>query len=260
MTICNMSIEGGARAGMIAPDETTFEYLAGRAVRAQGRRRGMRPLSDWRTLPTDEGATYDAERRRSTPTTLEPMITYGTNPGMGMPITGRVPDPAQLSDRQPERAALDKALRYMDLQPGAAAAGHSRSMWSSSAAAPIRASPICALAASLMKGRKVADGVRDDGRARLAAGQDAGRSRRAGSRSSSAAGAEWREAGCSMCIAMNGDQLAAGAVRRQHQQPQFRRPAGQGRAHLPGQPAHRRGHGRQRRGHRPARAVIERSG
>src|SRR5437879_8260091 len=110
MTICNMSIEGGARAGLIAPDDVTFQYLAGRPHVPKGAAWDQ-ALERWRKLPTDDGAAYDkqitidAER-------LEPMITYGTNPGMGIPITALVPDPSKISDPL-ERDSLEKALLYM---------------------------------------------------------------------------------------------------------------------------------------------------
>ena len=115
MTICNMSIEGGARAGMIAPDDTTYEYLAGRPYAPQGAA-WDEALAYWRTLPGDEGATYDRTITIDA-TTLEPMITYGTNPGMGFSVTGRVPDPDNLGDPS-QKQALAKALTYMDLRPG----------------------------------------------------------------------------------------------------------------------------------------------
>ena len=115
MTVCNMSIEGGARAGMIAPDETTFSYLAGREFAPQGADWDA-ALAAWRLLPTDAGAEYDRSLALDA-AALEPMITYGTNPGMGMPVTGRVPDPAALADAS-QRSALEKALRYMGLAPG----------------------------------------------------------------------------------------------------------------------------------------------
>ena len=120
MTICNMSIEGGARAGMVAPDDTTFEYMAGRpyAPRAEA---WDRALADWRTLPGDDGATFDRTVTLDAGQ-LEPMVTYGTNPGMGLPISGRVPDPEHAGDPA-ARQALAKALTYMDLRPGRAAAG-----------------------------------------------------------------------------------------------------------------------------------------
>ncbi|MCL4255778.1 MAG: 3-isopropylmalate dehydratase large subunit, partial [Anaerolineae bacterium] len=115
MTICNMSIEGGARAGMVAPDETTFDYIAGRPFAPKGSA-WDKSVSQWRTLPTDEGAPFDAEVVLNADD-LVPMITYGTNPGMGMKITDNVPNPANLTDVS-AKMALDKALTYMGLQPG----------------------------------------------------------------------------------------------------------------------------------------------
>jgi 3-isopropylmalate/(R)-2-methylmalate dehydratase large subunit len=115
MTICNMSIEGGARAGMIAPDETTFAYLNGRGYAPKGAAWDA-AVADWRTLGTDPGATYDKTVTIDADA-LEPMITYGTNPGMGMPITGRIPDPDAIADPVGRRT-LAKALTYMGLRPG----------------------------------------------------------------------------------------------------------------------------------------------
>jgi 3-isopropylmalate/(R)-2-methylmalate dehydratase large subunit len=121
MTICNMSIEGGARAGMIAPDETTFNYVAGRPFAPKGAA-WEAAVAQWRTLPTDAGAIYDKTITIDADA-LEPMITYGTNPGMGMHITDRVPDPSSLSDAS-QRDALIKALAYMGLQPNQPLIGH----------------------------------------------------------------------------------------------------------------------------------------
>ena len=115
MTICNMSIEGGARAGMVAPDETTFEYLAGRQFAPQGAAWDS-ALARWRSLPGDPGASCDQSLTLDA-AALEPMITYGTNPGMGMPVSGRLPTPEAFSDAS-QKAALTKALAYMGLQPG----------------------------------------------------------------------------------------------------------------------------------------------
>ncbi len=115
MTICNMSIEGGARAGLIAPDDTTFEYLHGRPHAPQGAAWDA-AVEGWRRLPTDDGATFDKTISIDA-TALEPMVTYGTNPGMGLPISSNVPDPAQAEDEQ-RRRGLEQALTYMDLQPG----------------------------------------------------------------------------------------------------------------------------------------------
>src|SRR5690606_15143263 len=110
MTICNMSIEGGARAGLIAPDETTFEYIRGRPAAPSGEA-WDRAVAEWRELRSDDGATYDATVTLNADE-LRPMITYGTNPGMGMPIDGKVPDPADFTEES-QRAGLQKALDYM---------------------------------------------------------------------------------------------------------------------------------------------------
>jgi len=121
MTICNMSIEGGARAGLVAPDDTTFQYLSGRRYAPKGAD-WDRALEQWRKLPTDDGATFDKSIFIDAGA-LEPMITFGTNPGMGIPITSPVPDPSALGDPV-ERDTLGKALRYMDLQAGKPLLGH----------------------------------------------------------------------------------------------------------------------------------------
>jgi 3-isopropylmalate/(R)-2-methylmalate dehydratase large subunit len=205
MTICNMSIEGGARAGMIAPDETTFQYVSGRQFAPKGAD-WDKALAEWKQLPSDEGATYDTSVTLDA-AALEPMITYGTNPGMGMSITGRVPDPADVRDIS-QREALDKALRYMDLQPGKPILGHPVDVVFIGSCTNSRISDL-RLAASLLKDRKVASNVR----VMVVPGSQQVK-KQAESEGLheifKAAGAEWREAGCSMCIAMNGDQLAPG--------------------------------------------------
>ena len=205
MTICNMSIEGGARAGMVAPDDMTFNYVAGREFAPQGEAWDQ-AVARWRDLPTDEGAAYDRAVRLDA-AALEPMITYGTNPGMGMRITDRVPDPDALADAN-QKLALDKALRYMDLRPGQLLLGQPVDVVFIGSCTNSRISDL-RLAASLMKGRKVAPSVRmlvvpgsqDVKKQAEAEGLD---------RVFKEAGADWREAGCSMCIAMNGDQLEPG--------------------------------------------------
>ena len=117
MTVCNMSIEAGARAGLIAPDETTFAYLQGRPVRAHGP--GLRAaVAHWRTLPADPGATYDARGRARRGRQIQPQVTWGTNPGQVLPVDGRVPDPAKDKRRRRARAAVERALAYMGLKPG----------------------------------------------------------------------------------------------------------------------------------------------
>jgi 3-isopropylmalate/(R)-2-methylmalate dehydratase large subunit len=205
MTICNMSIEGGARAGMIAPDETTFAYLEGRPFAPKGEA-WQRAIADWRTLPTDEGAVYDAEIFIDADA-LEPMITYGTNPGMGMPITGRIPNPDSIADPS-QRETLIKALKYMDLQPNAPLLGHKIDVVFLGSCTNSRISDL-RTAAALLKGRKIAPNVR---MLVVPGSQQVKRQAEAEGLHEifKAAGAEWREAGCSMCIAMNGDQLQPG--------------------------------------------------
>jgi 3-isopropylmalate/(R)-2-methylmalate dehydratase large subunit len=205
MTICNMSIEGGARAGMVAPDDTTAQYIAGREFAPKGAAWDA-AVERWRTLPSDEGAAYDKSITLNA-ADLEPMITYGTNPGMGIPITSPVPDPAQYADAS-QKAALEKALKYMDLQPGRPLLGHPVNVVFIGSCTNSRISDL-RLAAGLIKGHKVAPGVRvlvvpgsqDVKKQAEAEGLD---------RVFREAGADWREAGCSMCIAMNGDQLEPG--------------------------------------------------
>jgi 3-isopropylmalate/(R)-2-methylmalate dehydratase large subunit len=205
MTLCNMSIEGGARAGLVAPDDTTFDYLAGREFAPQGAAWDQ-AIAKWRALKTDEAAVYDNSLRLDA-SKLEPMITYGTNPGMGMGITDRVPDPDRLRDPD-QKTTLDKALRYMDLRPGETLLGHKVDVVFIGSCTNSRISDL-RLAASLLKDRKVAEGVRvlvvpgsqEVKKQAEAEGLD---------RVFKSAGAEWREAGCSMCIAMNGDQLEPG--------------------------------------------------
>jgi 3-isopropylmalate/(R)-2-methylmalate dehydratase large subunit len=205
MTVCNMSIEGGARAGMVAPDDTTFEYLAGRPRAPQGPA-WDKALARWRALPTDDGARYDKSVLLDAGA-LEPMITYGTNPGMGMPITGRIPDPAEAADPV-QRRAREKALAYMGLEPGEPLLGHPVDVVFIGSCTNGRLSDL-RQAAGVLRGRHVAPGVRAlvvPGSYHVKAQAEAegldGIFREAG--------AEWREPGCSMCIAMNGDQLAPG--------------------------------------------------
>lgn len=205
MTICNMSIEGGARAGLVAPDDTTYQYMAGRPYAPKGDD-WDRALNSWRKLPTDDGANFD-KRIHIDAGTLEPMITFGTNPGMGIPITALVPDPSAVSDPV-ERDSLGKALRYMDLPAGKSLLGHRIDVVFIGSCTNSRISDLRA-AAEIFKGRKVNPKVRvmvvpgsqQVKRQAQAEGLD---------RVFKDAGADWREAGCSMCIAMNGDQLQPG--------------------------------------------------
>jgi 3-isopropylmalate/(R)-2-methylmalate dehydratase large subunit len=205
MTICNMSIEGGARAGLIAPDDTTFEYLADRPHAPKGAAWDA-ALARWRQLPTDEGARFDKSVTIDA-SRLEPMVTYGTNPGMGIPITGRVPTPDELPDPGARRA-LERALEYMDLRPGQPLLGQKVDVVFIGSCTNSRITDL-RLAASVLRDRKVAPGVK------LMVVPGSTEVKRQAEREGladifRAAGAEWREAGCSMCIAMNGDQLAPG--------------------------------------------------
>jgi 3-isopropylmalate/(R)-2-methylmalate dehydratase large subunit len=205
MTICNMSIEGGARAGMIAPDETTFAYIKGRPAAPQGDAWDA-AVAYWCSLPSDDGAVYDAEVVLEADE-LAPMITYGTNPGMGMPITANVPDPAAMGDAS-QKLALDKALTYMGLQPNQPLLGKPVDVVFIGSCTNSRIGDLRE-AARFMQGRRVADSVRVmvvPGSQQVKAQAEA----EGLDRIFRDAGAEWREAGCSMCIAMNGDQLAPG--------------------------------------------------
>ena len=205
MTICNMSIEGGARAGMVAPDDTTFEYIAGRPQAPQGADWDA-AVAQWRTLPTDDGATFDNEIVLDADA-LTPMITYGTNPGMGMPITARVPNPDAAGDVS-QKLALDKALTYMGLQPNEPLLGKKVDVVFIGSCTNSRIGDLRE-AARILRGRKVADNLRVmvvPGSQRVKAQAEA----EGLDEVFKAAGAEWREAGCSMCIAMNGDQLQPG--------------------------------------------------
>src|SRR6266850_4946888 len=200
MTVCNMSIEGGARAGLIAPDDTTFEYVAGREFAPKGAA-WDEALAGWKKLPSDDGAHFDQSVTIDA-SALEPMITYGTNPGMAIPLTGRVPAPST-----PEDVA---ALRYMALQPGQPLLGHPIDVVFIGSCTNSRLSDL-RNAARILRGRKVNPSVKmlvvpgsyEVKRQAEAEGLD---------KIFKDAGAEWREAGCSMCIAMNGDAVPAGKV------------------------------------------------
>jgi len=205
MTICNMSIEGGARAGLVAPDDTTFEYIARRSRAPQGAD-WERALELWRGLPTDEGASYDRTITIDV-SELEPMITYGTNPGMGVPISKPVPDPGSIADAN-QRSSIQKALDYMQLEPGKPLLGHPVDVVFVGSCTNSRITDL-RLAAQYLKGRKVHPKVR----MLVVPGSQEVKKQAEAERLPEifkAAGAEWRESGCSMCIAMNGDQLAPG--------------------------------------------------
>ena len=205
MTICNMSIEAGARAGMIAPDDTTYAYLHGRPCAPQGAEWDA-AVARWRTLPTDEGAQYDQTVVLDA-SALEPMITYGTNPSMAVPVSGRVPDPDTLSDRG-QKQALEKSLAYMDLHPGESIKGRKVDVVFIGSCTNGRIADLRA-AASVLRGQRVAEGTR----VLVVPGSQQVKQQAEAEGLAEvfrAAGAEWREPGCSMCIAMNGDQLEPG--------------------------------------------------
>ena len=205
MTICNMSIEAGARAGMVAPDDTTYEYLRGRTYAPAGADWDA-AVAYWEGLRTDDGAPSAAEIYTDA-TTLSPFVTWGTNPGQGVPLSEAVPDP-ELMGSDADRHAAEKALTYMDLRPGT----------------PMREIPVDAVfvgsctngriedlraVADVLRGRSVADSVRMlivPGSMRVRAqAEEEGLGE-----IFTAAGAQWRQAGCSMCLGMNPDQLAPG--------------------------------------------------
>jgi len=205
MTVCNMSIEGGARAGMIAPDDATFNFLCGRPRAPQGEAWDA-AVAAWRCLPSDEGARYD----RSTAfdaAQLEPMITYGTNPGMAIPITAPVPDPARMNDAV-QQSALRKALGYMAIEPGKPLLGNPIDVVFIGSCTNSRISDLRA-AAKVLRGKKVSPKVRV---LVVPGSQPIKRQAEAEGLADvfRQAGCEWREAGCSMCIAMNGDMLTPG--------------------------------------------------
>ncbi|QIZ34331.1 3-isopropylmalate dehydratase large subunit [Saccharopolyspora sp. ASAGF58] len=205
MTICNMSIEAGARAGMIAPDETTFDYLEGRPHAPEGAEWGA-AVEYWKTLRTDDDATFDAEVTLNADE-LTPFVTWGTNPGQGLPLGEQVPDPAQIVD-EGERFAAEKALAYMGLTPGTPLREVSVDTVFLGSCTNGRIEDLRA-AAEVLKGRKVAADVR-----MLVVPGSMKVRQQAESEGLhevfTAAGAEWRSAGCSMCLGMNPDQLTPG--------------------------------------------------
>ncbi len=198
MTLCNMTIEAGARAGMVAPDDTTFDYLAGREGVPTGAAWDA-AVARWKTLPTDPGATFDKTVTLDA-SALEPMITFGTNPGMGIPISGRVPTTTDASVKQ--------ALAYMDLASEQQLLGHRVEVVFIGSCTNGRIEDLRA-AASVLRGKHVAAHTR----VLVVPGSYAVK-RQAEQEGLDqifrAAGCEWREPGCSMCIAMNGDMIAAG--------------------------------------------------
>jgi 3-isopropylmalate/(R)-2-methylmalate dehydratase large subunit len=207
MTVTNMSIEGGATAGLIQPDDTTFDYLAGRQYAPRGAAFDD-AVAQWRRLATDESAAYhrsvEIDARR-----VEPMITYGTNPGMGMAVREPVPDPAALTNASDRRSA-QRALEYMRIEPGEPLLGHPVEVVFVGSCTNSRLSDLRE-AARILDGRKVSDTVR------MLVVPGSQRTKRAAEDEGldtifKTAGAEWREPGCSMCLAMNGDRLEPGQL------------------------------------------------
>ncbi|EID53333.1 3-isopropylmalate dehydratase large subunit [Saccharomonospora xinjiangensis] len=205
MTICNMSIEAGARAGMIAPDETTFAYLKDRPHAPKGADWDA-AVAEWRELRTDDDAVFDAEVYLDA-SALTPFVTWGTNPGQGLPLSESVPDPERIADEH-ERLAAEKALSYMDLKPGTPLREISVDTVFLGSCTNGRLEDLRS-AAEVLRGRKVADGVR------MLVVPGSMRVRNAAEAEGlhevfTEAGAEWRAAGCSMCLGMNPDQLKPG--------------------------------------------------
>ena len=205
MTLCNMSIEAGARAGMVAPDQTTFDYLEGRPHAPEGAE-WKAAVDYWRTLPSDDDAVFDAEVVIDA-TTLSPFVTWGTNPGQGRPLSSTVPSPDEAVD-DVERVAIERAIQYMDLTPGMRLRDIRVDTVFVGSCTNGRIEDL-RVVASVLEGRRVADSVRmlvvpGSVRVKMQAEQEGL------DQVFVAAGAEWREAGCSMCLAMNPDKLAPG--------------------------------------------------
>ena len=205
MTVCNMSIEGGARAGMIAPDETTFDWLKGRPYAPAGAE-WEKALSRWRKLPSDPGASFDKELTLRADA-LAPMVSYGTNPGQCIPVDGKIPNPSDVECEQ-ERHSVESALDYMDFEPGERIEGHAINVVFIGSCTNGRLEDLRA-ASQIIRGRRVSDGVR----ALVVPGSKQVRAQAEAEgldRIFADAGFEWRGAGCSMCLGMNDDKAGSG--------------------------------------------------
>ena len=205
MTVCNMSIEAGARAGMVAPDKTTFDFLRNRPHAPQGAQWDA-AMRYWQELHTDPGAEFDTEVYLDA-ASLSPFVTWGTNPGQGVPLADAVPDPELMTD-DGQRQAAEKALAYMDLRPGTPMRDIAVDTVFVGSCTNGRIEDL-RVVADVLRGRKVARGVRMlvvPGSMRVRAQAEA----EGLGEVFTAAGAEWRQAGCSMCLGMNPDQLAPG--------------------------------------------------
>jgi 3-isopropylmalate/(R)-2-methylmalate dehydratase large subunit len=205
MTLCNMSIEAGARAGMIAPDDTTFEYVCGRPHAPRGQAWDS-ALARWRLLPSDSGARFDASLTLEG-TAIEPMITYGTSPGMAIPVRGIVPESTSISEA-PRRETFERAVRYMGVEPGKPILGRRIDVVFVGSCTNGRISDLREVA-RILDGRKVAENVKMlivPGSQQIKAQAEA----EGLAEVFHSAGAEWRESGCSLCLAMNDDRVPAG--------------------------------------------------
>jgi 3-isopropylmalate/(R)-2-methylmalate dehydratase large subunit len=205
MTVCNMSIEGGARAGLVAPDDKTYAYVEGRPFAPKGAA-WEQALDRWRTLPTDEGATFDTTVTLDG-AAIEPCVTWGTTPAQSVPVTGRVPDPSEAANPQ-ARELAERSLAYMDLKPGTAIEDIALDRVFIGSCTNSRIEDLRA-AAEVVRGWKVAKTVRamvvpGSGLVKIQAEQEGL------DRVFKEAGFEWRDAGCSMCLGMNPDFLLPG--------------------------------------------------
>tara|TARA_R110002110_G_scaffold33636_3_gene115268 strand:- start:320 stop:1084 length:765 start_codon:yes stop_codon:yes gene_type:complete len=205
MTVCNMTIEGGARAGLIAPDETTFEYMKGRPMSPKGAE-WEAAVSYWKTLPSDDGAVYQKEVTMDA-SEIEPQVTWGTSPEDALPITARVPELEDFADLG-KRAAVKRSLEYMGLTSGTPLEEVKIDKMFIGSCTNGRIEDLRA-AAEVLKGRKVADSVH----ALIVPGSGLVREQAIEEGLDKIfieAGVDWREPGCSMCLAMNADKLEAG--------------------------------------------------
>jgi 3-isopropylmalate/(R)-2-methylmalate dehydratase large subunit len=203
LTLCNLSVEAGARAGLIAPDEKTFAFLAGRPFAPAGGMWG-RAVGHWRTLPSDPGATFDAEIAIPA-AEIAPMVTWGTSPEQAVPVTGRIPDPAA-AENPAARAAMEAALAYMDLVPGQAIAEIPVDRVFVGSCTNARIEDLRAVAEVARGRRAVVPTMIVPGSTLVKAEAE----REGLDRIFQAAGFEWRESGCSMCVGINGDTAEAG--------------------------------------------------
>ncbi len=203
LTLCNMSIEAGARAGLVAPDETTYAYLQGRPYAPKGEMWDQ-ALAHWKTLPSDEGAVFDREEHFDA-ATLAPMVTWGNSPEEALPVTGHVPDPATIADSG-RREAVESTLEYMGLQPGQALTDTPIDYVFIGSCTNGRIEDLRAAAAIARRGKVVVPAMISPGSTLVKLAAEAEGLHRVFIE----AGFEWRESGCSMCVGMNGDVLGPG--------------------------------------------------